>query len=179
MELSITTSLISVTDGKILITLYPLDSSGNKKDFGTVRYFSVTKTKQTTPVTGFWFGDGSASNPYLISSPEDLALLAELVNAGNATYIDSNYDVTNDIDLSGYSNWVPIGNANYPFTGIFNGSGHTITGMMINAPQTDYQGLFGYIENAEIRYVGIRDVDVTEIIMSASYRYVKPWIQIF
>ncbi len=65
----------------------------------------------------------------------------------------------NDIDLSGYSNWEPIGRigssvqfiSHHPFCGTFDGKGYSITGLTITNPQTyfyttsrfGYAGLFG------------------------------------
>ena len=52
-----------------------------------------------------------------------------------------------DIDLSGFANWQPINN----FTGSFDGNGHTISGLRINRATTSSIGLFGSINNANIR----------------------------
>ena len=52
--------------------------------------------------------------------------------------------------------WTPIGTGSRAFKGIFDGNGHTIYGLYINN-DSNYQGLFGYIENATIKNVGISD----------------------
>ena len=52
-----------------------------------------------------------------------------------------------DIDLSGFANWQPIKN----FTGSFDGNGFTISGLSINRTTTSNIGLFGSINNANIR----------------------------
>lgn len=58
--------------------------------------------------------------------------------------LSGNYVLLNDIDLSGYSEWTPIGeNANAAFTGIFDGNGNTISGLNITKCNS-YAGLFGY-----------------------------------
>ena len=44
--------------------------------------------------------------------------------------LGGNYVLANDIDLTGI-NFEPIGNASTPFTGSFNGNGHTIKSMKI------------------------------------------------
>jgi filamentous hemagglutinin family protein len=41
------------------------------------------------------------------------------------------------------------------FRGLFDGLGHTITGLTINAPGTDYIGLFGYFQNGSISNIGL------------------------
>ena len=47
-------------------------------------------------------------------------------------------------------NWTPIGTADHPFNGVFDGGGHTIQGLCVNSPETDNVGLFGYAKNATI-----------------------------
>ncbi len=46
--------------------------------------------------------------------------------------------------------WTPIGTIDEPFTGTFNGNGHTISGIYINESDKDYQGFFGVIEDSTI-----------------------------
>ncbi len=46
--------------------------------------------------------------------------------------------------------WTPIGTLEKPFTGTFNGNGHTISGIYINKPEEDCKGLFGVIEDSTI-----------------------------
>ena len=56
-----------------------------------------------------------------IYTPEDLAAIAQDLGG---TYV-----LMNDIDLSEYGNWTPIGAAGAAFTGAFLGAGYTISGM--------------------------------------------------
>ena len=57
---------------------------------------------------------------------------------------------------SGKTSWTPIGNYDNSdpiddngsqFTGIFDGGGHSITGLYINSEVDNYQGLFGFAGN--------------------------------
>ena|GEM_PF-993969 len=68
------------------------------------------------------------------------------------------YSLANDISLSGYANWVPIGTNSEPFTGIFKGNGHKITGLSINS-SASYIGLFGYINRGSVINLGV-EIDV-------------------
>lgn len=68
------------------------------------------------------------------------------------------YVLANDIKLTG--EWTPIGTQNAPFTGKFNGNGHTITGLVINDDKADYAGLFGYAQGATLSNVRIVAADV-------------------
>lgn len=73
-----------------------------------------------------------------------------------------------DIDASATSGWnsgagfEPVGNIYYYFTGIFDGLGHTVTGLTINRPSESLSGLFGFIGSGSIvRNVGLNGGSVT------------------
>ncbi len=53
--------------------------------------------------------------------------------------------------------WEPIGTSQHPFRGVFEGNGHTISGLYANDGDKAYQGLFGVIEGAEVRNVTVAD----------------------
>lgn len=75
-----------------------------------------------------------------IRSEADLITLREGVNSGTTS--DVNVILMADITLSS-STWSPIGTSTYPFTGIFDGNGKSISGLTINSPNSSNQGLFG------------------------------------
>lgn len=77
-----------------------------------------------------------------IATADDLKNLAETVNAG-VDYTDVTVTVTADIVLSG--EWTAVGTAETPFTGVFDGQGHTISGLVITDCTGGYKGLFGRI----------------------------------
>ena len=85
-------------------------------------------------------GEGTADNPYIISSFGDLKLLQELVNSGN-DFSNCYFLQTTNIDMENIK-WTPIGliSDNRYFGGIYNGGGHYIKNLYID---TDYAGLFG------------------------------------
>lgn len=91
-------------------------------------------------------GCGTYEEPYLISTADDLIKFAEAVNNGD--YFASTYfRQTDDIDLASCDNFVPIGTfeSGYMFCGIYDGGGHRIYNLNINANQLDekFVGLFG------------------------------------
>lgn len=110
---------------------------------------------------------GSQSNPLTIDNLDDFKEFRNAVN-DNGTYKgvsmqQGNYTggaglyfvLTADIDMGGVQNadgswggaiWRPIGTEEYPFRGNFNGKGHKISNLYINAPADDYQGLFGFVQ---------------------------------
>ena len=74
-----------------------------------------------SPSDKFSGGNGSATNPYLISNKNDLTTLAN-----NTQYWGKGYyfKLTKDISVSGLNQ---IGSASTKFSGVFDGNGHTIT----------------------------------------------------
>nr|MDE5561609.1 hypothetical protein [Bacteroidaceae bacterium] len=91
-------------------------------------------------------------NIYQLSSGAELAWFAGHINAKAE---GQNAVLTRDIDLGDYD-WTPIGtSANIPYSGVFNGDGHSISGLYIGNPEASYQGLFGYLKNGEISNVTV------------------------
>ena len=101
---------------------------------------------------------GTANNPYKIFTATQLENFRDLVNNGieksahaklmnnivlnEKIEVDDNGAVTNQEKLS---EWIPIGRDSFnPYSGTFNGDGHTISGLYIKST-ADYQGLFGYV----------------------------------
>ena len=99
-------------------------------------------------------GDGSEVNPYQISCFEHLCWLSE-----DKSLWDKNFIQVSDIDASDSQTIneglgaIPIGNKIDNFTGSYDGQDFTISNLAINRPQTDYVGLFGYINSASISNV--------------------------
>ena len=88
-------------------------------------------------------GSGTVEDPYLVTSAEDLKRLSDAVlNYGD--FKDKYFLQTNDIDLSGYDNWQPIGTFGIPFEGIYNGDNKEVTGLKIETYES-WQGLFGFV----------------------------------
>ena len=105
---------------------------------------------------------------YSISSEEELAKFAELVNAGNSG-AGSTFVLTKDLDLSGISNWTPIGysvDVSKFFSGVFDGNGHVISNLKINDTSGAFQGLFGLVGSfdpnnyVEIKNLGLENVNI-------------------
>ena len=82
-------------------------------------------------------GSGTAEDPYQITSAAELIWLRDAVNAGEAnTCAKLQQDVTY-VDKV----WTSIGTSEYPYTGTFNGNGHTIRVWLHGWGQA----LFGYV----------------------------------
>ncbi|MBQ8889068.1 MAG: hypothetical protein IJY59_06230 [Bacteroidaceae bacterium] len=101
------------------------------------------------------FANESVANgqniPYEIATLEQLRSLANRV-AGNhrdaydRPYRECTYLLVADIDLGINQLWKPIGTEASSFSGVFNGNGHKITGVM-NMGECDNAGFFGRIYN--------------------------------
>ena len=120
---------------------------------------------------------------FTITTAEQLAGLAELVNGGNnfegkTVKLGANIMLNDTINWQNWASsppaneWVPIGKKNYgkridggggrvepdtiySFNGIFDGNGFTVSGVYINSTKT-YMGLFGHIgSNGTIKKLGV------------------------
>jgi hypothetical protein len=121
----------------------------------------------TEPLT-----DGSASYPYLIEDVNDFDAFANPANAATYWAAGVHTKLTTDIDLSGRTYTTAViapdtsttqGFQGTPFTGVFDGSGYTISNLIITIP-TEYYidiGLFGYVASGgQIKYLGIINANV-------------------
>ncbi|MGI5925538.1 MAG: hypothetical protein ACOX9E_16470, partial [Lentisphaeria bacterium] len=83
-----------------------------------------------------------------------IASIGELQKIGNdAAYpLNGHYYLTQDIDASECAMWMgfqPIGSVDKPFTGVLDGRGYRITGLVVIAwNNLDYVGLFSYVGKA-------------------------------
>ncbi len=121
-------------------------------------------------------GLGTATYPYQISTAAQLKLFRDIVNgAGGQTpnrgacavlmndivLNDGTFDANGNYTTTGLigtnpEEWTPIGkytnsNDNAPYTGTFDGQGHSIKGLYVNSASDAYVGLFGFLEGAAVR----------------------------
>jgi hypothetical protein len=104
-----------------------------------------------------------ADESYAVYDADGLAALAAEVNGGDKKQ-GIRYTLEDDIDLSGYGAWTPIGYSSaYSFEGIFDGKGHTIKGLYINnGSLSSPAGLFGYVNaGGKVENVILEDVRIT------------------
>ena len=106
-----------------------------------------------------WSGIGTASDPYLLGTADDLTKLRDAVNSGVSSYANTHFKMTADITLP--ADWVPIGSLKsgasepafgvniLPFSGTFDGGGFKITILSDGLP------LFGYVREAMVKNLEI------------------------
>ncbi len=95
---------------------------------------------------------GTKENPILLSSPDDISALRKAVN-NNTDYkgfscVDGfngvYFKLTKSIYYRSNENQMPIGNYLFPFKGVFDGGGYTISGFNCNHENLDNVGFVGY-----------------------------------
>lgn len=91
------------------------------------------------------------------------------------------YVLVNDIDLSDYTDWSPIGmTTNSAFRGTLDGQGHKITGLKVSEVFTSATivapnyavGLFGVCDGATIKNLTLEGVDVS-VVTTSGYGYIS------
>ncbi|MDZ7687268.1 MAG: PGF-CTERM sorting domain-containing protein [Halobacteriales archaeon] len=98
-------------------------------------------------------GTATAQDTVEVSNAQEIQNVTEV--------LDGDYVLTDDIDLSD-TEFEPIGDIRTPFTGSFDGNGHTVSGLTVepsgNRFPQDFAGLFGVIgTNGTVRELGIED----------------------
>lgn len=99
-------------------------------------------------------GAGTATEPYLIRTADELAWLAQEVNAGRGA--SCNAVLCNDIDLKN-EEWTPIGkNSSYAYKDTFDGAGYTVKGLNITGTAKQNCGLFGYVSGGVVKNLTVQ-----------------------
>lgn len=120
------------------------------------------------PAEDSWIGTGnydttwysSTDTSFKISTAAQLAGMAYLVNNGTS-FDGCTVTLTADIDVSAHT-WTPIGTSSNPFEGVFDGDGHTISGITIDIEGQGtndlYLGLFGAVSGtANSKFAAVSD----------------------
>jgi uncharacterized protein YjdB len=128
-------------------------------------------------VTGF-SGKGTEASPYLIANKTHLN---EVRN-----HLSSYFRLENDIVLTaadfaeggefynGGAGFVPIGTSAAPFTGELEGGSHRIKGLYQNITDDAviYGGLFGFMQNAVVKNLGMEEGDFTLAVNGTADTYI-------
>jgi len=111
-------------------------------------------------------GDGSAEDPYQLSTVYELQLVSERLGEGDS------FELTRDIDAAVTAEWFdagsgpqgfePLGNDTLGFNGTFDGNGYVVTDLVVNRSRSDGTGLFGTVASrGTLSRVGVESVAVT------------------
>lgn len=128
--------------GVTLASGYKSPSESKSFQFG-----SITASDHNFQDVAYYFGDGSGTSvsPYLINNSSHLRNLSKLQNLGLLPD-GLHFKVGTSFQYEGSTPMRPIGTASAPFTGTFDGDGHTIAGLLVSGNSTDVNvGLFGRV----------------------------------
>lgn len=123
---------------------------------------------------GFAGGSGTEEDPFLVTNASELAYLAQTVNSEGSEYRGQYVRLEADIHFNDTEKhlwvlnavpWIPIGGTYRKndhgnvtgFRGTFDGNGHTISGLYIDNPQEDLQGLFGFLDWGTVSDLTVKD----------------------
>ena len=123
-----------------------------------------------------WYTSAPDASAYYISTAEQLAGLAQLVNAdpGTTNFSGKTFYLEKDLDLSGHE-WISIGtviggdNPKYSFCGVFDGQGHVISNLYSHESYIEgadeshnllRNALFGNVYNGEVKNLGVANAEI-------------------
>lgn len=123
-----------------------------------------------------WYTSTPDASEYHISTAEQLAGLAQLVNAdpGTTNFAGKTFYLDNDLDLSGHE-WISIGTVlggdypEYSFCGVFDGQGHVISNLYSHESYIEgadeshnllRNALFGSVYNGEVKNLGVANAEI-------------------
>ncbi len=125
-----------------------------------------------------WYVEGQTE--FTLTTPEQLAGLAKLVNDGCTVFDEVTITLGNNIDLAGLV-WPGIGvykNTEKSFQGIFNGKNFTVNNMTFAdndgaeyaaEDPNNYRGLFNQIDNATVKNLTVRGNGFGETVSIGEY----------
>lgn len=100
-----------------------------------------------------------SSTQFVLTTAEQVAGLAKLVNNGNS-FSGKTISINENIDFSAHL-WIPIGkNDQFPFSGIFKGNNKTITNIQINLESQDFVGFFGQVYQGQVENITIQNATI-------------------
>jgi len=132
---------------------------------GIAAQFLAAQTVWNGTADTEWYTSNTDAETYTITTAEQLAGLAVLVNggtgfAGKTVKLGANIalnDTTNwqtwDASTAPANVWNPIGTSSFRFQGTLDGDGYVVRGVYISST-SNYQGLFGYVTGT-VKNLGI------------------------
>ena len=139
-----------------------------------------TQEPQETQIAGTWGEKANTSwyneneSVFHITTAEQLAGIATLVNAGTVTFEGKTIYLDNNIDLAGIE-WISIGTVRggdcpeYSFCGVFDGQGHVISNLYSHESYIEgadeshnllRNALFGSVYNGEVKNLGVANAEI-------------------
>ena len=131
------------------------DSTGNQYDANAQYPWDGEDIKEVIPVE---------NNTYIVSTPAELAWIAQEVNTNGKSFSGKTIRLDTDIDL-GNKTWNPIGQTGAgQFQGTFDGNGYAISNFVVDTTSQNgtyhASGLFGWVNGATIKNLTIKNANV-------------------
>ena len=125
-----------------------LEEAENSVDVQQVTSAGVQDVEEPCPMTE---EEAIAAGYTIVRTVQDLQ--------GIRDNLGEKFILMGDIDLSELDNWEPVGDEENPFTGVFNGNGHSISNLTIKCEDYDTSniGLFGVIQEAVIKNLELQN----------------------
>jgi hypothetical protein len=154
---------------------YMVEARNAAASYGPVQHTISGESRVTLFLTGAggsgtvagneqWYDNDPGASSFTITTADQLAGLASLVNSGVSNFAGKTVYLRGNIDLGGRE-WVPIGTRQRPFQGTFDGAKSVddpweIRNMTITGDVSD-AGLFGAVaSNGTVRSLRMRDVNI-------------------
>lgn len=146
---------------------------------GSILLPSFTKSVENLQMTAYaenstWDGSidtswyDSQETEFHLSTAEELAGLASIVNGGKSMkgqtiILDNNIYLNELVDTDKWesnppeNNWIPIGNSDVAFEGVFDGNDYAVLGMYYTSDTFNlYSGLFGAVNSGTIKNLNVK-----------------------
>jgi len=105
------------------------------------------------------------NNP-TVTTESHLRDFAIAVNVGHNNFVGDTITLGENIELA--NAWIPVGNLQRQFRGVFDGSEHSVTGLRVS--DVEYAGLFGYVgANGQIKNLTVNVADITTRTSGTNY----------
>ncbi|SDT91733.1 filamentous hemagglutinin family N-terminal domain-containing protein [Verrucomicrobium sp. GAS474] len=133
--------------GSVTVKNFTLTSGNWVQNTGTLPTFSANNfTINGGSFLRVLSGSGTTGSPYQVADVYGLQGIGS-----SSAFLAANWKMANNIDASGTTSWNggagfnPIGNSTTGFSGLFEGDGHSITGLTVNNYGIANSGLFGVV----------------------------------
>ncbi len=106
-------------------------------------------------------GEGTVENPYIITSASELNAIRQ--NPAAHYRLGAAIDMSATVAWNYGLGWAPVGtySPSSPFTGSVDGQSHAVSNLTVNRPAHDYQGFFGFMENAVVHNLMLTDTHIS------------------
>ena len=129
---------------------------------GSLAEINYVKWDGNTIGTDFASGNGTEANPYMINNGDQLMYFKKVLEEKNEEYVDKYYKLGANIDLDNHY-ITPFA----VFSGQLDGDGKYISNINMTSSydidNSQYFGLFANLDNATIKYLNIKNVNIEPV----------------